>query len=104
MIKNFLAETIEAINDAGKTVDEDVTIILADHGKSSLSWDKFAARANFDYDAGYGRLYIRPDLVVVFSDGSWLERKEYDGCESWRHVAPIENYSCREITYLKIED
>jgi hypothetical protein len=36
---------------------------------------------NFDYDNGFGgqRLYG----IIVFNDGTWLERSEYDGSEWW---------------------
>ncbi len=38
-----------------------------------------------EYDAGYGGNVIALGLKIVFKDGSWLERDEYDGSESWTH-------------------
>jgi hypothetical protein len=37
------------------------------------------------YDAGYGSQEVAMDLVIVFKDGSWLERQEYDGSEWWAY-------------------
>lgn len=36
-----------------------------------------------EYDAGYGLQQLFG--VVVFKDGSWLSRGEYDGSEWWEH-------------------
>ena len=35
------------------------------------------------YDNTYGPQYIAKDLVIVFKDGLWLSRDEYDGYECW---------------------
>lgn len=35
------------------------------------------------YDEGYGRQQLFGD--VVFNDGSWLSRHEYDGSEWWHY-------------------
>lgn len=48
-----------------------------------------------DYDPGYGwqELYG----IIVFEDGSWLERWEYDGSEGWSHKhTPSEKDVCYE--------
>lgn len=34
-----------------------------------------------NYDNGYGMQYVTG--FVVFEDGSWIEREEYDGSENW---------------------
>jgi len=36
---------------------------------------------NFDYDDGYGSQKVFG--LLVFKDGSWLDRDEYDGSEEW---------------------
>jgi hypothetical protein len=38
---------------------------------------------DFEYDAGYGGQELFG--FVVFEDGSWLERGEYDGSEWWAY-------------------
>lgn len=48
--------------------------------------DEFkAVAATITYDAGYGIQEINKELVIVFKDGSWLERAEYDGSEWWEY-------------------
>lgn len=42
---------------------------------------------DFEYDAGYGSQELFG--CILFEDGSWLEREEYDGSEWWEyHRAP----------------
>jgi hypothetical protein len=38
------------------------------------------------YHDGYGRQYLYG--TVMFTDGEWLERREYDGSEWWEHITP----------------
>jgi hypothetical protein len=42
---------------------------------------RFMQALDFTYDSGFGHQYI--DGTVWLTDGSWLERKEYDGSEWW---------------------
>ena len=54
------------------------------NGEYAMSWDEFKEKfKDVEYDNGYGSQKIAVDLVVVFTDGSWLEREEYDGSEHW---------------------
>lgn len=48
------------------------------------TWQEFAAIANIDYNAGYGREEINLSLLVV-GDSWWLERHEFDGQEWWEY-------------------
>lgn len=57
-------------------------------GQFSGTWAAFAIAADFEYDEGHGSQEIHANLVVVFRDGSWLERSEYDGAEGWEYRAP----------------
>lgn len=53
-------------------------------GKYAMSWDEFKDKFKYvEYDSSFGAQEIASDLVVVFTDGSWLEREEYDGAEHW---------------------
>lgn len=53
-------------------------------GEYAMSWDEFKEKfKDLEYDAGFGSQKIATDLVVVFANGSWLEREEYDGAEHW---------------------
>lgn len=49
---------------------------------NDFSW--FLKQLNFEYYNGYGTMYL--DGYVWFTDGTWLERREYDGSEWWHHV------------------
>ena len=44
---------------------------------------------DIDYDDGYGDQEIAVDLVVVFTDGGFLCREEYDGSEWWEYEPPF---------------
>lgn len=45
------------------------------------SLDDAAALLDIEYDAGYGTQEVYG--TVLFNDGSWLSRGEYDGSEWW---------------------
>ena len=84
---NLLDETVEAIRKAGKS-RTDVNWVGTIDGEYYCSMDHFAQMAEtFDYDNGYGGQEVRDSLVVVFTDGSWLERGEYNGAEWWEYKA-----------------
>lgn len=38
---------------------------------------------DFEYDDGYGSQEI--DGTIWYSDGTWSDRREYDGSEWWEH-------------------
>ena len=44
---------------------------------------RFIASLDFEYDDGYGCQEL--EGVVVYTDGTWSERGEYDGSEWWEH-------------------
>lgn len=52
----------------------------------SEQFDAFRKAMDFDYDNGYGSQEI--DGQVMLCDGTWLERREYDGSEWWAHCYP----------------
>ena len=70
--------TIEA---AEIKLGEDSHVLYSDH--TPAEYEAFLKGLDRVYNAGYGsqRLFGH----VWLSDGSWLERHEYDGAESWRH-------------------
>ena len=49
-------------------------------------WNDFITLSTMfeDYDNGYGGAEV-PEIYIVFNDGSWLERFEYDGAECWEY-------------------
>ena len=82
---NLLDETLMVLKGLDKTI-EDISWIGSTKTKEVCSWNKFAEMANFKYDNGYGSQEVRDDLVIVFNDGSFLHRREYDGSEWWEHI------------------
>ena len=81
---NLLKETQEAIAMLGK-MPEDVCCVATQKDDKFCTWKEFLELANVNYDNGYGGAEIREDLIILFHDGSWLERAEYDGSEWWEH-------------------
>lgn len=78
----------EIINETKEEVKEhllhrDVRWVGSEDGEYSITWEEFLELPPTEYDQGYGAQKIARDLVVVFDDGSWLSRNEYDGSEGW---------------------
>ena len=67
----------------------DVAFVEFDEEGPVATWEAFAkaARGLF-YDNGYGSQEVLPSLRIAFKDGTWLERREYDGSEWWEHAVP----------------
>lgn len=101
---NSLTETIKDIQRFGYSVD-DVVVIKLYNGKKCATWNEFTTIANFDYDDGYGTQRINSNLVIVLNDGSYLERREYDGSEwwLWRKAPSAENNGVR-LTYEDLQN
>lgn len=56
-------------------------IITLKENWNNDEWLAFLEGLHFNYDDGFGSQHLFG--VVWFKDGSWLERYEYDGSESW---------------------
>ena len=78
---NLLRETEWTIEQHFMTLDD---IIHIGNALEACTWAEFAEMADRDYDSGFGRAEVWLDLVIIFKDGSWLERQEYDGREGWQ--------------------
>lgn len=82
---NLLEETIEIMTKHGLT-PSDVQWVGSRDGSIGSPWETFASLAtDANYYAGHGGHEIVMDLVVVFGQGRWLERGEYDGAEWWEY-------------------
>lgn len=94
---NLYAETIEAIN--GREIayakikvhndifGDDVKYInLKQNNTYSERGEFYNSMRNINYDRGYGTQYVYG--FIVFTDGTWITREEYDGSEWW------ENHKC----------
>lgn len=88
---NLLSETIQAIAESCHT-PEQIIFIGSEISGHRCTWEEFQILANREYDNGYGYggQKVARDLVVVFIDGSKLEREGYDGSEWWRFSEPFE--------------
>jgi hypothetical protein len=94
---NLLKETEDIIIEIGKSLEDiDFINITGEVDKSqnyeevkcySTDFDGFVKFCNRfrNYDNGYGGAKVPTNTVVVFKDGTWLERAEYDGSEWWEY-------------------
>lgn len=83
-MRNLLKETKEVI-EGSKHKAEDIVFIGSVVSGYSCTWEEFQVLADYKYDGGYGGQYVARDLVIIFSDGTHLERGEYDGSEWWEY-------------------
>ena len=81
----LLEETLLKLGEAGMSPD-DIDFLRSKKRDAMLSWDQFKLLADREYDSGYGTQEVIDDLIIVFKDKTYLERKEYDGAECWDHV------------------
>lgn len=110
---NLLSETLRKMEQYGKTFKdvEQVTWVVVTKrdwkdGKPVFktedhwcTWETFAEAArSIDYDNGYGHQEIGESLEILFKDGSWMQRWEYDGSEGWEHVVPRERIEGEPVT------
>lgn len=95
---NLLRETLEILVDRNKTPEDVEFVSVATSLRwtgtmwcmpwSELPaqcgpWEAFVALADVEYDNDFGGQEVHDSLKIVFTDGSWLERAEYDGSEWW---------------------
>jgi hypothetical protein len=85
---NLLAETLNDIKELGYT-PEDIVFIGSRKSGYQCSWEEFASLADVEYDESYGAQKVATDLEIVFSDGSGIQRGEYDGSEWWTYFQPF---------------
>lgn len=77
---NFLQDTINMLVINNKTIDD---ILFVRTKTEQCSFARFVEIIkDFKYTNSFGCNKINLDLVVVGRD-FWLERREYDGSESW---------------------
>ncbi len=84
---NLLNETIADIKESGHAI-KDIVFIGSESGYK-CSWKEFKILANKEYDDGYGAQKVATDLIILFSDGQNMTRREYDGSEWWEYSKPF---------------
>ena len=94
MIINLLKETLDVLYKHRKSSD---AVLWVGNGSHYTSWHEFALSANFEYNNGFGAVFISTRLVVVGPDW-WLARWEYDGSEGWsfRRMPFRPAHQCRD--------
>jgi hypothetical protein len=101
---NLLEETRIDIQSSGHTPTQ-VAWVGSRDGKYAISWEGFTKLANIKYDSGYGGQEVANDLVIVFNDGTWLERSEYDGSEAWTYNRmPVRQLGAKPFARVKSDD
>lgn len=101
---NLLKETEKCIELQSKTSD-DISWIGSRDGEYACTWTQFKELADFEYDCGFGAQEVASDLVIVFTDNSWLSRYEYDGSEGWCfNGVPVIGDTTKQINMLTKHD
>lgn len=89
---NLKEETLTVLKEHDLSPDNIIYIGTNPHNPSphySCSWDSFTVMADASYHSGYGGQEVAHDLVIIFKDGTWMERGEYDGSEWWNVHPPF---------------
>ena len=81
---NLKDETLESMAEVGKSASDIAWIGCVDF---EIPQELFWELADAGYDCGYGVPEVAKDIMIVFRDGAWLERAEYDGSEWWDYRA-----------------
>ena len=89
---NFYKETLFAIETSGKTVS-DIEWIGTRNGESRITWEEFVKISDFKYPNNVSVAEIDPDLIILFKDESYFERKYHDYTEGWELKSPIKKDS-----------
>lgn len=96
--KNLYEETLRSIDESNHTPDN-ISWIGTRNGEYAISWKEYQQISDFTYYSGFGGTNIPRDLIVVFTDRTWLERCEYDGEEWWQYVSiPEQSPSANKFT------
>lgn len=77
----------ELLKHVGGREVEFVEIAMTEHYDSDVVIKGTLAEVlpllNFEYNAGYGSQKM--DGYIWYTDGTWSDRREYDGSEWWEH-------------------
>lgn len=103
-MKNLYIETIRAIGASNHTTAEVDWVGTLD-GKATMLWEKFADIANINYNERSLAPGIPLDLCIIFTDGSWLERRKNYMDECWKYrLTPHRRPLCYDFGFKKVED
>jgi hypothetical protein len=95
---NLLSETKQVLENHNKE-PKDVSWVGSVDGEFAITWSDFEKIADVEYDSGFGAQEIAKDLVIVFTDGTYMNRGEYDGSEWWEyHQAPTKKSDAKPFS------
>ena len=77
----YCCRTSRVVGESEKHEARGPFTLCCDYTKEEL--ENFLASINFNYNNSYGTQYLQGTLW--FSDGTWADRREYDGSEWWEH-------------------
>lgn len=98
---NLLKETLEALAEAGKTIDD---VVWVGCNAFEIPIDLFMKLSNREYDNSYGSPEVAIDLKVV-GDGWMLQRGEYDGLEWWDFITiPERPKECKNVNRVIVNE
>lgn len=80
--KTVICATIKYTYGYGYEIDEARTFNLP-KGYSANTYDLFLQTLDFDYNAEYGSQELFG--TIWYDDGTWSERREYNGSEWWSY-------------------
>ena len=102
---NLLKETIDIMTKNGKDV-KDITHIGSPNGQYEIGWEAFKKLADKNYNNQTQKFKVAYDLIILFSDNSWMEREHDTTLEFWRyHTIPKRgNSKSRKIKSIWGED
>jgi len=80
---NAKKELIKQLKHLPKVICAIVNDSVLKVNHSEKDFEEFLNSLDFEYDEGFGTQYVHG--MVWLEDGTWLDRLEYDGQESWTH-------------------
>lgn len=71
------------------------SVINLKEGHTQEEFDAFIEELDFPYDNGYGGQELFG--TIWYTDGTWSDRRDYDGSEWWEY------HTCPEISYYVVD-
>lgn len=82
---NLKEETLRIMDEHGFTPNDIDFISINNKTPRLVEIDEFWKVADAEYSNSFGDTEVNIYLVIVFKNGSWLERESYDGEEEWHY-------------------
>ena len=108
-LTNFAEETITALHRNSYNIHDIAWIGNHEYAVPIQEFFDVALRTNYNKDAYGSPLAIPMDLFIVMKDGSYFERREYDGSERWEYIPVIKrpyketHFNCKSFADVDIK-